>query len=169
MKYAVIKNDSKQVKVQSGKSIWIDKIDAKVGEICSFDHIIALNDGEKLHIGHPKLNANVKGIVQKHGKGPKLIIFRTKAKSNWKRKQGHRQDYTRILITEISLNDVKIDTIKDKNINLEAIDGIEKEKNLKNITTPKPKQEKIEISQIKEKEINESLTIEDKESNDITE
>ncbi|BDV02454.1 MAG: hypothetical protein HPAVJP_3430 [Candidatus Hepatoplasma vulgare] len=190
MKYAVIKNGSQQIRVQSGKSIWIDKIDTKIGEVYNFEHVIALNDGGKLHIGHPKLNASVKGIVQKHGKGPKLIIFRTKAKSNWKRKQGHRQDYTRILITDIILNDEKIDTIKSLNVDLEAIDGIEKEKISKNNINSE-KQNKQEIlknnifsekdeedediikniitSKEEDEEIEESLTVENKDKIEIDE
>lgn len=114
MKYAVIKTNSRQIKVQAGKPIWVDKLDVKIGDTYKFDNVLALNDGKELHIGNPHLNANVQATVQKHGKNKKLIIFRTKAKSNWKKKSGHRQEYTRLLIEEISLGSKSIDKASKK-------------------------------------------------------
>ncbi len=102
MKYGIIKSGGKQIKVIPGESIWVEKLDAEIGKEFIFDEVFAVFDDKKLIIGQPTVkNAKVIAIVEKQGKGPKLVIFRTKAKSNWSRKQGHRQPYTRLLIKEI--------------------------------------------------------------------
>ncbi len=101
--YAIIKTGGKQIKVCVGKPIWIEKLNNNIGEKVIFKEILAYSDGNKLKYGKPLLNGEVKATVQKQGKGPKLVIFRTKAKSNWSRKQGHRQPYTRLIIDEINI------------------------------------------------------------------
>ena len=108
MAYAIIKTGGKQVKVTVGQPIWIEKLNSDENATFTFDEVVALHDGTKLHIGKPTVaGATVTGTVQKQGKGKKLIIFRTKAKSNWKRKQGHRQPYTRVMIDSINLGGAK--------------------------------------------------------------
>lgn len=102
--YAIIKTGGKQIKVQVGEPIWVEKLNVEVGEKFSFNEILAYSDGSKLSYGKPLLNGEVIATVQKQGRGPKITIFRTKAKSNWSRKQGHRQPYTRLLIEEIKVN-----------------------------------------------------------------
>lgn len=104
MAYAIIKCGGKQIKVVEGEPIWIEKIDNAIGELVKFKEIIAYFDDKKLFYGKPNLDGEVIAKVQKQGKGPKLIIFRTKAKSNWSRKQGHRQPYTRLLVEKINFN-----------------------------------------------------------------
>ncbi len=102
--YAIIKTGGKQIKVSVGEPIWVEKLDVEVGTKYSFNEILAYSDGTKLSYGKPLLTGEVVATVQKQGRGPKLTIFRTKAKSNWSRKQGHRQPYTRLLIEEIKVN-----------------------------------------------------------------
>ncbi len=102
--YAIIETGGKQIKVQVGEPIWVEKLEVEVGEKFTFDKILAYSDGTKLSYGKPLLPGAVTATVQKQGKGPKQVIFRTKAKSNWSRKQGHRQPYTRLLIEEIKVN-----------------------------------------------------------------
>ncbi len=105
MKYGVIKIGGKQIKAIVGESIWVEKLDVEVGSEYVFESISAISDGKKLFVGNPDVkDAKIKAVVEKQGKGPKLIIFRTKQKSNWSRKQGHRQPYTRLKINEINLN-----------------------------------------------------------------
>ena len=109
MAYAIIKTGGKQIKVTAGEPIWVEKLNSEEKSSFTFDEVMAVHDGSKLHVGKPTVaGATVKGTVQKQGKGKKLTIFRTKAKSNWKRKQGHRQPYTRVLIDEINLDGKKI-------------------------------------------------------------
>lgn len=104
MQYGIINSGGKQIKVVPGESIWVEKLDAKIGDKYEFKNVSAINDGKILHIGSPLLkSAKVIATVEKQGKGPKVIIFRTKAKSNWSRKQGHRQPYTRLLIEKLVL------------------------------------------------------------------
>ncbi len=102
--YAIIKTGGKQIKVQVGEPIWVEKLEVEVGEKFSFTEILAYSDGTKLSYGKPLLPGEVVATVQKQGRGPKITIFRTKAKSNWSRKQGHRQPYTRLLVEEIKVN-----------------------------------------------------------------
>ncbi|BDU67623.1 MAG: 50S ribosomal protein L21 [Candidatus Tyloplasma litorale] len=99
--YAIIKTGGKQLKVQVGEPIWVEKLNNEVGEKVIFTEILSYSDGKKLSYGKPILKGKVEAIVEKQGKGPKVIIFRTKAKSNWSKKQGHRQPYTRLLIEKI--------------------------------------------------------------------
>ncbi len=102
--YAIIKTGGKQIKVTVGEPIWVEKLNEEVGSQVRFTEIVAYSDGTKLSYGKPLLSGEVVATVQKQGKGPKLTIFRTKAKSNWSRKQGHRQPYTRLLVDEIKVN-----------------------------------------------------------------
>lgn len=101
--YAIIKTGGKQIKVFAGEPIWVEKLNNEVGDTVVFTDIIAYSDGTKLSYGKPILSGEVKATVEKQGKGAKLTIFRTKAKSNWSRKQGHRQPYTRLLVNEINV------------------------------------------------------------------
>lgn len=100
-KYAIIKTGGKQIKVEIGQPIWVEKLNDEIGKQIKFKEILAYSDGKKLFYGKPLLKGEVKATIQKQGKGKKLTIFRTKAKSNWSRKQGHRQPYTRLLINDI--------------------------------------------------------------------
>ncbi len=102
--YAIIKTGGKQIKVTVGEPIWVEKLNVEAGAKVEFNEILAYSDGKKLSYGKPYLNGVVKATVQKQGRGPKLTIFRTKQKSNWSRKQGHRQPYTRLLVDEIAVN-----------------------------------------------------------------
>jgi len=111
MIYAIIKSGGKQIKASAGDSIIVEKINVE-GKY-EFTEIVAIFDGKELHVGKPLLKgAVVKGVMQKQGKGKKIKILRTKAKSNWARHQGHRQPYTRFFIEEIILSGKAIDKAK---------------------------------------------------------
>lgn len=102
-KYAIIKTGGKQIKVHVGEPIWIEKLKNEIGDVVKFTEILAYSDGTKMLYGKPLLKGEVVATVEKQGKAPKLTIFRTKAKSNWSRKQGHRQPYTRLIINELNI------------------------------------------------------------------
>jgi len=110
--YAVIKTGGKQYKVAAGSTIYVEKLDTKNDKI-SFDEILSVFDGEKIHIGTPILN-NSSVICKKikDGKEKKIIVYRTKAKSNWRKKYGHRQPYTFLFVEEIIFNGKSIDKKK---------------------------------------------------------
>ena len=99
--YAIIKTGGKQYCVEEGKSITIEKIDAQVGEDVAFEEVLLVS-GDEMKVGQPTVaGAKVTGKVVEHGKGKKIRIFKYKAKSNYRRRQGHRQPYALVKIEKI--------------------------------------------------------------------
>ena len=106
--YAIIESCGKQYKVQEGDVIFFEKLDAEVGKEVSFDKVVLVSDGEKIEIGNPYVKGyKVAGEVVSHGKGKKIIVFKYKPKKNYRRKQGHRQPYTKVKITSINAKATK--------------------------------------------------------------
>ena len=100
--YAVIETCGKQYKVTKGDIVLFEKLDVEEGKKVTFDNIVLLSDEGKIEVGTPYVKgAKVEGKVVAHGKGKKIIVFKYKAKKNYKRKQGHRQPYTKVEITAI--------------------------------------------------------------------
>lgn len=100
--YAIIETGGKQYKVQEGDVLIIEKLDAGEGENVTFDRVLAVSKGDALVAGTPVVSgAAVSAKVQGHGKGRKIIVYKYKAKKNYRRKQGHRQPYTRVVIEKI--------------------------------------------------------------------
>ena len=95
--YAVIEAGGKQYRVQEGDVITVEKIKAEVGEAVTFNTLLISAEGE-VKVGTPYLNEVVTGTVVEHGKGQKVIIFKYKAKKDYRKKQGHRQPYTMVKI-----------------------------------------------------------------------
>lgn len=100
--YAIIESCGKQYKVAQGDVVFFEKLDTEEGKKVTFDKVILVSDGEKIEIGNPYVKGfKVEGKVVAHGKGKKIIVFKYKAKKNYRRKQGHRQPYTKVEITSI--------------------------------------------------------------------
>ncbi|NLI94806.1 MAG: 50S ribosomal protein L21 [Erysipelotrichaceae bacterium] len=100
--YAVIETGGKQVKVSVGDTIFVEKLDVEEGETYTFDKVLLIKD-DNLKVGQPYLEgANVKATVEKQGLSKKIIVFKYKPKRNYKKKQGHRQPYTRLTIDAIN-------------------------------------------------------------------
>lgn len=100
--YAIIETGGKQVKVEEGQEIYIEKLDAEAGETVSFDNVLFVG-GEDVKVGAPYVEgASVTGKVEKHGRQKKIIVWKMKAKKNYRRKQGHRQPYTKVVIEKIN-------------------------------------------------------------------
>jgi len=99
--YAVIETGGKQYRVQEGDEIIVEKLAAEVGEKVSFDKVLVMGEGADLQIGTPYVDALVYGQVEENGKGDKVIIYKYKAKKDYRKKQGHRQPFTKVLITGI--------------------------------------------------------------------
>ena len=98
--YAVIKVGGKQYRVSVGDEIFVEKLNANAGDVVTFDQVLMLDS----KVGSPYLkNVKVEGSVIKNGKNKKIRIFKYKNKSRSNRKtQGHRQPYTKIVITKIN-------------------------------------------------------------------
>jgi large subunit ribosomal protein L21 len=100
--YAIIETGGKQYKVQAGDVLFIEKLSANVGDSVTFDRVLAVSKDGGLTTGSPLLSgATVTGKVEQHVKGEKVIVFKYKPKKNYKRKQGHRQPYTKVTIENI--------------------------------------------------------------------
>ncbi len=99
--YAIIETGGKQYKVQQGDVIYIEKLDAQEGEAVTFDRVLAVGDNGSIQVGEAVAKASVTGKVDKHVKGEKIIVYKYKAKKNYRRKQGHRQPYTKVTIEAI--------------------------------------------------------------------
>jgi len=99
---AVIKTGGKQYLISPGQKIKIEKLDKKEDEEVIFDQVLLLEKNKKIEIGTPFLEgAKVIGKVMQQGKGKKIVVFKYKAKKRYKKKQGHRQTFTEIAITQI--------------------------------------------------------------------
>ncbi len=100
--YAIIESCGKQYKVAEGDVIFFEKLDTEEGKKVTFSNVILVSDEGKIKVGNPYVKGvKVEGKVVAHGKGKKIIVFKYKAKKNYRRKQGHRQPYTKVEITAI--------------------------------------------------------------------
>ncbi|MDF2814249.1 MAG: ribosomal protein [Paenibacillus sp.] len=100
--YAIIETGGKQYKVAQGDVLYIEKLVASEGDVVTFDRVLAVSNDEGLVSGSPLISgASVSAKVEKHGRGEKIIVFKYKAKKNYRRKQGHRQPYTKVVIEKI--------------------------------------------------------------------
>ena len=99
--YAIIATGGKQYRVSEGDVIYIEKIDAQVDSTGSFDVLLMGNDGD-VKIGTPVVEGvKVEGKVVGQIRGEKIVVYKYKSKKNYRRKQGHRQPYTKVEITKI--------------------------------------------------------------------
>ncbi len=102
MAYAIIETGGKQYRVSEGDEVLVEKLDIAEGEKVVFDHVLAVIKKGELVVGTPMVSgAKVTGKVVEHGKGDKILVFKYKAKSNYRRRQGHRQPFTKVVIEKI--------------------------------------------------------------------
>ena len=100
--YAIIKTGGKQYKVSEGDVLLVEKLEAAEGEAVVFDQVLTCVNGSDVKVGQPLVEgASVQAKVLEHGKGKKIIVFKYKAKSNYRRRQGHRQPFTKVAIEKI--------------------------------------------------------------------
>ncbi len=111
--YAIIESCGKQYKVAEGDVVFFEKLDTEEGKKITFDKVILVSEEGKVQIGNPYVKGvKVEGKVVAHGKGKKIIVFKYKAKKNYRRKQGHRQPYTKVEITAVKTSSSKKTTAK---------------------------------------------------------
>ena len=99
--YAVIETGGKQYRVKEGDVIVVEKLKAEVGEKVEFDRVLCLGEGDKVTIGQPYLDSAVTGQIVENGKGEKVIIFKYKSKKDYRKKQGHRQPFSKVEILSL--------------------------------------------------------------------
>lgn len=103
--YAVIETGGKQYRVQENQVIHVEKLEGEAGDKIVFDKVLAVSKEGKFTCGTPYVQGStVEGSVVKQGKGKKIIVFKFKAKKNYRKKQGHRQPFTRIQIEKINVS-----------------------------------------------------------------
>lgn len=100
--YAIIETGGKQYRVEKGDVLKVERIPVEIGTTVKLDHVLAVKKEGELAVGTPFLeNAKVTARVLKHGKNKKIIVFKFKAKKNYRRKKGHRQPYTQLVVENI--------------------------------------------------------------------
>ena len=100
--HAIIETGGKQDKVTEGDTLFIEKLEAEAGQAITFDKVLAILDGDKATFGAPVVEgASVAATVVKNGKGKKVRIFKYNPKKGYRKRQGHRQPYTKVQIGAI--------------------------------------------------------------------
>ena len=103
--YAVFQTGGKQFRAEPGARLRIPTLDVEPGDSVTFDHVLLTGDGEEnVQVGVPVVDgASVKAEVLRHGRGEKIIVFKRKRRKGYRKKQGHRQNFTEIRIDEVAL------------------------------------------------------------------
>ncbi|MCF6138089.1 50S ribosomal protein L21 [Pseudalkalibacillus berkeleyi] len=100
--YAIIETGGKQFRVEEGQELFIEKLDAEAGETITFDRVLMVG-GDDVKVGSPNVDgATVTAKVEKQGRNKKVVVYKFKPKKNYRRKQGHRQPYTKVVIDKIN-------------------------------------------------------------------
>lgn len=100
--YAVIETGGKQFRVEEGNVLYVEKLDANVGDSVTIDKVLMLEKDGVVKVGTPVVDG-AKAVLKivEHGRGEKIIVFKFKSKKNYRRKQGHRQPYTKVVVEAI--------------------------------------------------------------------
>ena len=102
--YAVIRTGGKQYRVETGNKLKIEQIPTDIGSELTIDQVLMIADGDKVVVGKPLVDgASVKATVLAQGRHDKVRIFKMRRRKHYQRHQGHRQNYTEIQITGISV------------------------------------------------------------------
>ena len=102
--YAVIRTGGRQFRAEVGKTIDVERLPCEVDESFDITDVLLVEDGDNTVIGQPVVEgASVRVRVQEQGRGKKIIVFKYNQRTNYRRKQGHRQYFTRLLVEDISL------------------------------------------------------------------
>jgi large subunit ribosomal protein L21 len=102
--YAIVNIAGKQFKVTKDQYVYAPKLSGEAGASVEFDEVLLADDNGTVSIGAPVLQgAKVSGKILDHVKGDKVIVFKKKRRKGYKKKNGHRQDFTKVLIENIAL------------------------------------------------------------------
>ena len=99
--FAIIETGGKQLKVEEGQTIFVEKLNADAGDTFTFDKVLFVG-GDAVKVGAPTVEgATVSAKIEKHGRGKKINVIKFKRRKNYHRKQGHRQPYTKLTVEKI--------------------------------------------------------------------
>ena len=116
--YAIVEASGKQFWLQSNRYYDLDRCHAEVNDVLTIDKVLLFNDGKELKVGKPYVkDAKVEIKVLEHRRGPKIIVYKMRPKKKTRRKNGHRQELTRVLVQSISLGS---NTKKSKDVKTTA-------------------------------------------------
>ena len=102
--YAIVEASGKQLWLQSNRYYDLDRVKAEVDDVLTLEKVLLFNDGKNLKLGQPYIkNAKVELKVLEHRRGPKIIVYKMRPKKKTRRKNGHRQELTRVLVQSISI------------------------------------------------------------------
>jgi large subunit ribosomal protein L21 len=99
--YAVIESGGKQYRVSPGDVIRVERLDVSAGDSIDLGRVLLLADGQEVRLGTALSGMSVKAKVRAHGRGEKIRIFKLRRRKNYRRRAGHRQDYTELEITQV--------------------------------------------------------------------
>ena len=103
--FAIVEIAGKQFRVEKGMQLKVPLLHAEAGQTVEFDRVLLVEDEKEHKIGQPVVeNARVKATILEHGREKKIIVFKKKRRKGYRKKQGHRQHFTRIQIEEIQLD-----------------------------------------------------------------
>ena len=101
--YAVVRTGGKQVRVTPGQAVRVEKLGGEVGDAISFDEVLLVGGDGETKVGQPLVDGvSVSGKITAQGRGEKITIFKMKRRKNYRRKQGHRQAFTEVLVDSIN-------------------------------------------------------------------
>ncbi len=112
--YAIVQACGRQYQLEAGRFVDIDLVPAEPGQEFVFEHVLMIVNGKDSQVGEPYVSgAKVTGKVLSHGRDAKIIVYHMKPKKGTRKKQGHRQGYTRVLVNSISVGDKVIAEAKE--------------------------------------------------------
>ncbi len=101
--YAVVETGGKQYKVSEGDVLFVEKLEGEAGDSVELDKVLLVSDGSDVKVGKPYVEgAKVSASIEEQGKSKKIIVYKFKAKKDYRKKQGHRQPFTKIKISKIN-------------------------------------------------------------------
>lgn len=100
--YAIVETGGKQYRVSEGATLYVEKLPGEPESTVELDKVLLIQDGESVRVGTPYIDgARVVATVVKQAKAPKILVFKYKPKKNYRKRYGHRQPYTRLLIQAV--------------------------------------------------------------------
>ncbi len=101
--YAIVETCGKQYKFEEGRYVDVELLEGNANDKITFDKVVMLVNGKKSKVGAPYVDsATVEGTILKHDKAKKIVVFKQRPKKGYRKKQGHRQQYTRVMINKIN-------------------------------------------------------------------